>query len=140
MANKDQDIDHLFEDSASDPILSAARKVQSKHSKRGRQHGDWGYINSVRWFTTAREALRGHECGALALVVYLEREFGMGNCTVKVTNQALAGWGISPDQKIRTLRTLERAGLVSIVWGDRSSPSVTIRRRRPKNLPRGRGR
>jgi hypothetical protein len=104
--------------------------------KGGRQHGDWGYVNSIRWFIAAREVLRGCECGALAVVVYLEREYGMGHRAAKLTNQALAAWGVSSDQKIRTIRTLERAGLVSVIWGGRSSPIVTIRRRKRRRICR----
>jgi hypothetical protein len=96
--------------------------------KGGRKSGDWGYVNSIRWFVAAREVLRGHECGALAVIVYLEREHGMGHRAIKLTNEVLANWGVSRYQKLRTVRALERAGLVSVIWGDKSSPVVTIRR------------
>jgi hypothetical protein len=110
--------------------VPAKTRTSKPIGKGGRQHGDWGYVNSIRWFVAAREALHGHECGALAVVVYLEREHGMGHRAIKVTNRALSAWGVGRDQRLRTIRALEKAGLVSVVWDNNNSPIVTIRRRK----------
>ncbi len=114
-------------------ILNLAEyRVEPPRSKlvrkgtRRRNRGDWGYINSVRWFTAARHALRKHECGALALVVYLDRQYGMGHDVIKVSNKALAAWGVGRGQKARTLLVLEKAGLIVVIRQKGRSPLVTI--------------
>jgi hypothetical protein len=45
---------------------------------------------------------------------------------VLVANETMKQWGVSPDAKARALRRLERAGLISVRWGGRCSPVVSV--------------
>lgn len=46
--------------------------------------------------------------------------------TVPVTNAMVLKYGISPDVKVRALRQLAEAGLITVEWRDRKTPIVTV--------------
>ena len=46
--------------------------------------------------------------------------------TVAVANQTLGAWGVGRKEKMKALRLLEQAGLVTIQWRERKSPLVTL--------------
>ncbi len=52
---------------------------------------------------------------------------GLTKCqSVRISNEALAPFGVKRDAKRRALRELESAGLITVSWGSASSPIATI--------------
>jgi hypothetical protein len=59
--------------------------------------------------------------------IFAHRLFSDKPDTVKIANQTLATWGVSPKAKNRALRAFEKAGLITVQWRGRKSPIVTLR-------------
>lgn len=50
--------------------------------------------------------------------------------TVTVGNKTLGAWGVNRAEKVKALRRLEAADLISVQWRERLSPLVTLASRR----------
>src|SRR5262249_24053057 len=65
--------------------------------------------------------------GRLLVWLYIHhRVWSDKSRTVAIGNIALRSWGVNQMTKLRALRDLEVAGLVSVQWRDRKSPLVTV--------------
>jgi hypothetical protein len=78
---------------------------------------------SIAWVCQAGR-LRG--CALLVGLVLWYLKGLRSSKTFIVSNVIMKGWHIKPHAKRRALRTLERAGLVTIEWRGRRSPLVTL--------------
>ena len=63
----------------------------------------------------------------LAWMLILHRCWKEKTKTVPVTNNMLHEYGIDRKVKVRALRQLETAGLITVEWRDRKSTIVTVR-------------
>jgi hypothetical protein len=64
---------------------------------------------------------------ALLTWVYLkDKAWRHGGQPVKVTNEALAEYGIGRTAKVNALEALEGVGQIAVVWRDKNCPIVTV--------------
>ena len=75
---------------------------------------------------TGGKALRDRRLLVWLYIKY--RAWKESSNTVAIGNRNLQSWGVSPWTKCRALRDFERAGLISVVWRERTSPVVTLTR------------
>ena len=79
---------------------------------------------------TIKELERGvAACGGqqLAVWLYIVRQARLrGTRTVRVTSKGLTAFGVDPDAKLRALRRLEEAELITVGRQDGRNPVVTI--------------
>jgi hypothetical protein len=98
------------------------RKAQEGQGKPVRTTGRFlkGPI-PMAWIAVADRA------GALMVGMCLCYLMGLNKCaTFKVSNMALAPWGVNRERKARGLRKLAAAGLIALEGRPNASPIVTI--------------
>ena len=75
----------------------------------------------------AAAAFAAMKCPKAMVYVWLVHQARKaGKNTVAVPNGALARYGVGRLSKYRTLRELERAGLITVEWRSRKTPLATL--------------
>ena len=102
--------------------LAKAKPNRSKQPKRTEPF----LLITLEDIVTGGKALRDRRLLVWLYIKY--RAWKESSNTVAIGNRNLQSWGVSPWTKCRALRDFERAGLISVVWRERTSPVVTLSR------------